>query len=325
MIKPLAKGLARPLAARAVEWAARASARPLAVALVYHGTSAGPRPRAEQVVPALPAATLALHLRLLRARYDVVPAARLREAAAQRRRGGRIPVAITFDDDLREHLDVAAPVLLEHGVPATFFLTGIGLGGEAFWWQSLQAALDRGIDLAPLAARFGLALEPLEGLVRGIEALAPDDRRRLSAQLEVLAGEDDERRALNADEIARLAGHGFTVGFHTRGHDRMTELDDEALAAALRDGRDELGAIVGEPLRAIAYPHGAADARVAAAADEAGFELGFVTAMRAITPATPNLLLARPEIHAPTASRFALELARIYAGALRARTASNSS
>ena len=105
----------------------------------------------------------------------------------------------------------------------------------------------------------------------------------------------------------------------------MTALDDAELQAALHDGRRELEAAAGTPLTAIAYPHGDADSRVAAAAAAAGFELGFVTAMAPITPATPRLLLNRPEILAASPPRFGLELARIYASALRARTASSTS
>jgi hypothetical protein len=79
------------------------------------------------------------------------------------------------------------------------------------------------------------------------------------------------------------------------------------------------------PLTTIAYPHGDADERVAAAASRAGFRSGFVTAMRANTPATPPMLLNRPEILATDPARFAFDLARIYARALRARTVSSSS
>jgi peptidoglycan/xylan/chitin deacetylase (PgdA/CDA1 family) len=276
-------------------------------------------------VPALPAETLALHVHTLKRRYRIVPAAELLQAAARRRRGGRLPIAITFDDDLRSHIEVAAPILARYDVPATFFLTGIGLSGRSFWWQSLQAAIDRGTDVGPVTREFGLAAAPLEALTLAIEKLPPGERRSLADRLEALAGDDPERRALDEQEIGRLTGQGLTVGFHTRGHDRMTALDDADLHAAVRQGREELEAASGTPLTLIAYPHGDADERVAAAAAGAGFELGFVTAMEPVTPETPRLLLNRPEILAPTASRFALDLARIYVRALRARTASSSS
>jgi peptidoglycan/xylan/chitin deacetylase (PgdA/CDA1 family) len=210
-------------------------------------------------------------------------------------------------------------------VTATFYLTGVGLEGGAFWWQSLQAAIDRAADLTAVATEFELPAHPPTALTAGIEALSPARRRLLAARLEALAGPDPNRRALDASEIRRLAGLGFAIGFHTRGHDRLTGLSDDELAAALQDGREALETAAGVPLATVAYPHGDADERVARAAAAANFELGFVTAMTAVSPADDPHRLARPEILAPTTARFALDLARLYASERRARTVSSSS
>ena len=54
----------------------------------------------------------------------VVPAEELQAAVAERQRGQRFPVCLTFDDDLSQHVDCAMPILRDTGVPATFFLCG---------------------------------------------------------------------------------------------------------------------------------------------------------------------------------------------------------
>ena len=96
-------------------------------------------------------------LRHLRRRYRVVPASCLAEAAAARTRGRRVPVAITFDDDLPSHLSHAAPALRRARLSATFFLSGAGLNGPfSFWWQLLQRAWDRGLVDAPLLHAWGI-------------------------------------------------------------------------------------------------------------------------------------------------------------------------
>ena len=57
-------------------------------------------------------------------------------------------MAITFDDDLRSHVDFAAPLLARVGATATFFLSGSSLDDpNRFWWERLQEAFDRGLDL----------------------------------------------------------------------------------------------------------------------------------------------------------------------------------
>jgi peptidoglycan/xylan/chitin deacetylase (PgdA/CDA1 family) len=69
---------------------------------------------------------------------------------------------------------------------------------------------------------------------------------------------------------------GFDFASHGATHRRLTWLDDAGLEAELRHSRETLVARLGaEAGRAIAYPFGAADARVVRQAHAAGYELGF--------------------------------------------------
>jgi peptidoglycan/xylan/chitin deacetylase (PgdA/CDA1 family)/SAM-dependent methyltransferase len=210
----------------------------------------------------------------------------------RRERGRPFPLAITFDDDAASHAAEVAPVLERAGAPATFFLNGASLDEpHSFWWDRLQAAVDRGLDLpAPLAA--GTGIRELGAVV---EELAPAERERLAAQLGELVGPDPPDAGMRAADVERLAAAGFEIGFHTRDHNPLVQLDDDELAHALSDGRDELAALAGGPIDTVAYPHGQADERVAAAARAAGYASGFTATPDAVTPATDPLLLGRVE------------------------------
>ena len=71
-------------------------------------------------------------------------------------------------------------------------------------------------------------------------------------------------------------GRGFEFASHGATHRRLTWLDDASVLDDLRRARDVLVARVGpEAGRAIAYPFGAVDRRIARLAREAGYELGF--------------------------------------------------
>src|SRR5580765_797728 len=97
--------------------------RPAAgLVLAHHriGEAAGDRER--ELVPALSTRAFEERLDLLQERYQVVPASHVLEAARSRQKGDRIAVALTFDDDLRSHLDVVAPILLRRGLLATIFV-----------------------------------------------------------------------------------------------------------------------------------------------------------------------------------------------------------
>jgi peptidoglycan/xylan/chitin deacetylase (PgdA/CDA1 family) len=300
-----AYALGRPVAF-ALERAARSSARRVGVALVYHRVGDPPGDLERELLPALGASLLAAQVRYLAATYRVVPASELLESTRGRRRGERFPVAITFDDDLRSHLDVTAPLLAQAGVPATFFLCGASLEAPGrFWWERLQEAYDDRLDLTEIAP----AGRSIHELGRAVEAMSPEQRGTVDAALRRLVGPDPPDAGLRAEEVAKLARGGFELGFHTLSHDPLPDLGDGLLERALRTGRARLEQAAGVGLHAIAYPHGSADERVAAAAREAGFRLGFTGNPEPVTPESDPLLLGRLSPSYDSVGELALRIA----------------
>jgi peptidoglycan/xylan/chitin deacetylase (PgdA/CDA1 family) len=287
------------------------------LALVYHriGETAGD-PRYE-LVPTLGMRLFEAQLDHLRSTYRIVPPSRLLEAAHARRAGARFPVAITFDDDLRSHVDVAAPALLRARIAAGFFLTGSRLDGpRSFWWDDLQSLVDRR-DAAPRRLRALPELDLAQALHGGpgavheaaavIERLPPDRRDAVADELRSHAGERGE--AFGPREIGALVAAGFEIGFHTLAHYLLSTLDDAALETALTEGRERLEAVVRRPVRMIAYPHGKADHRVAAAARAAGYDLGFTASAYPAAPHADPLMLGRLEPTAAPVDEFARAVA----------------
>lgn len=76
---------------------------------------------------------------------------------------------------------------------------------------------------------------------------------------------------LSWTQLAELAQAGWEIGSHTRTHRRLPALDDGALSAELVGSRAECAAQMGRTCDALAYPYGAVDARVVAAAATAGY------------------------------------------------------
>lgn len=83
---------------------------------------------------------------------------------------------------------------------------------------------------------------------------------------------EDELRCMSWEELDRLAEAGWEIGSHTRSHPRLTQLDDESLAAELEGSRTACEQRLGRPCRSLAYPYGDWDERVASAAGAAGYE-----------------------------------------------------
>jgi peptidoglycan/xylan/chitin deacetylase (PgdA/CDA1 family) len=308
------RGLARSILLRAVglpiAWllvrVARFSGRRVGAALVYHrvGDPAGD-PRRE-LVPALGTELFTAQVRHLADGYRLVTASELAGATSERQRGERFPVAITFDDDLSSHVDVAAPILSAAGATATFFVSGASLHGpHRFWWERLQAAFDDGVDLSTLDLPSDATVHQV-GL--RIQSMPPRARDELDARLAELAGPDPEESGLRDEGLRRLVASGLEIGFHTRRHDVLPALGDTELAEAMRAGRSELEDVAG-PLRTISYPHGLADARVAAAARAAGFEAGFTGLPAAVTSGSDPLLLGRVSPSYASAGELAFDVA----------------
>jgi peptidoglycan/xylan/chitin deacetylase (PgdA/CDA1 family) len=82
---------------------------------------------------------------------------------------------------------------------------------------------------------------------------------------------DDELQGMTWDEVRELADSGWEIGSHTRTHPRLTQLDDASLARELHESRDACERAVGRPCLSLAYPYGDFDARVCAAAADAGY------------------------------------------------------
>jgi len=290
------------------ERAAQRSGARAGVALVYHRVGDPPGDLSRELLPALGSRLFAEQVRYLSGRYRVVPASRLAEAASERRAGEPFPVAITFDDDLRSHVRTAAPILARAGIPATFFLTGACLGRpHRFWWERLQEACDRNLDLAPLG--IGRTGADVHEAGRAIEALPARRIAELDAVLGRLVGPDPEDAGLRADDVAALAADGFEIGFHTRRHYPLPGLTAAELDAAMAEGLAELEEAAGGRLSTIAYPHGRADGRVAAAARAAGFDAGFTGAPGPVTPESDPLLLCRVSPSYASVGELALEVA----------------
>lgn len=77
-------------------------------------------------------------------------------------------------------------------------------------------------------------------------------------------------------DVEHWQGRGFEFASHGATHRRLTWLDDTAAFNELTRSRDALTARLGAGAgRAIAYPFGAVDGRIAKLAAAAGYELGF--------------------------------------------------
>ncbi|MFZ1947793.1 MAG: polysaccharide deacetylase family protein [bacterium] len=83
---------------------------------------------------------------------------------------------------------------------------------------------------------------------------------------------------LSWPQIDELVRHGFEVGSHTVSHRDLTRLAEHDLRAELAASKKRLEDRTGRGVTAIAYPFGRTNRRVVAAALDAGYRCGFLSA-----------------------------------------------
>jgi hypothetical protein len=107
----------------------------------------------------------------------------------------------------------------------------------------------------------------------------------------------DDEPVLDWDEVRRLAEAGVAVGSHAAHHRRLTELGEDELERELREARSTLAAEVPATVPVVAYPNGAHDARVIAAARAAGERAAFTTEKGRNGAGTDPFCLRRVSVH----------------------------
>jgi peptidoglycan/xylan/chitin deacetylase (PgdA/CDA1 family) len=281
-----------------------ASARPGLVVFTYHRIAEpGADPYYDPVISATPDA--------FRTQVDEI-ARRMRvltlaEAMDRIATGGpwRQPAAlITFDDGYRDNFEVAAPILRERGIPATFFLPTAFLETPRLpWWDKVACIIKRTrvsrLDLPRRADGDGSDGPPLtldlDAMPRSqaigaiitafLDETIPDGPRFL-AMLAERAGVavDDEAMAsalfASWDQVRRLTGPdtGLSVGSHGHSHRKLAGLDVDAQRRELADSKQILEDRLGREVAALAYPYGwpgAYTAETRALAAQVGYRAAF--------------------------------------------------
>lgn len=207
------------------------------------------------------------------------------------RRGAAAPsgtsVLITFDDGYRDLGEVAWPILRRLGLPATLFVpTAMIDRGTGFWWDRLWCSIDSlpiGTSMTtPLGpatvARASDRLDLFRSWRTRLKALPHRDLvAAVDETCQTLGGPAQRLSLLSWDELRALAAEGLAIAPHSRTHPLLTRIQERDLDEELAGSRAELVDELGSAPAVTAYPSGAHDRQVVAAAAAAGYEVAFTT------------------------------------------------
>ena len=209
--------------------------------LMYHGT-----PRRE-------AAALERQLRLVRLAFPIVP---LDQLASGGHAGGdgRARVALTFDDGLRNNVEVAYPILRKLRLSATFFVCpGLIERGEWLWNHEARQRL---LSLGKPAAQVEATIERMKTLKIAERRRIEEEIRAATPRFDPTAEQREEFDLATWEELRGLDPRTVTIGSHTMTHPILTSLDEDETEAETRDSRFALERRLDREVSIFCYPNG---------------------------------------------------------------------
>jgi len=231
-------------------------------------------------------------------RFQPVPLRELSESV----RDGRIrhgSIALTFDDGYRDNLTIALGLMKDRGAPATFFLSGDGAAdGDSFWWERLDASLEKmGLD-GDAAGKFHWRLA----------RISEEDRRRLLDDLP--RGDGPFPPRMTEAEMARLAVEPLAeIGAHGWSHRALDPLAPEEQRREIGENMRTLSDKFGVEIVSFAYPFGGpVTVETREVLLELGVELACAIGTEPVTARTDPLALPRLEVGDWSGEEFEMRL-----------------
>jgi peptidoglycan/xylan/chitin deacetylase (PgdA/CDA1 family) len=223
-------------------------------------------------------------------------------------------VAITFDDGYFDNLEVASPILLDLGIPATFLITSdVLLERREFWWDVLAS-----IFLSPSAIPGRLEIDA-DGETLHLATKTDDDRQKAHRAIHerILKASLDERervidrlrdwagwpsfgglpRIMNRSDLQQLAERSrHSIGGHSTHHLSLPSQTEDVLRREVTENKKLLEIAVGRTVDCFAFPFGHHDDRSVSVVGELGYTAAVTCIEDVILPGVDPLRLPRLEV-----------------------------
>ena len=255
----------------------------------YHSFTASPIPHIAPLFPCKSPGDLERDLLYLKSHFRLVSHD---DIVFHREKGRRFPsnaAAVSFDDGFIECFTVARPLLVAHGIPATFFVCKSFIDNQALMFRNkIALCVSRIADSTPgelsrfnaaLRARFGITVDSRAEVQTWLFGLGFARRDIIDAACECLGIDIPaflrvRRPYMTGSQIAQLHREGFTVGAHTSDHPDLAKLEDwNEVRRQISESCDLVREITGRARVPFAFPFNGLDlprSALAALRDELG-------------------------------------------------------
>jgi peptidoglycan/xylan/chitin deacetylase (PgdA/CDA1 family) len=220
-----------------------------------------------------------------RKNYQTLSLSELAECIVRKEFPRKKALVITFDDGYADNYVHAYPIMREHSVPATMFLTTGHIGtGKLLWTDKVRYTVlhsrSRRLDLEELGSyslgsdyrrlRVGKTInDKLKLLPNGrrnaiIEKLVAISRVEIPDEL-------SDQLLLSWEKVAEMSRNGIDVGAHSVTHPILTKMPLEQARTEILQSKKEIERRLGKAVRFFAYPNGDFNTQIANLVRESGF------------------------------------------------------
>jgi peptidoglycan/xylan/chitin deacetylase (PgdA/CDA1 family) len=208
-----------------------------------------------------------LQLSLLKQVFNVIPL----PEAIELLKVGKLPAraaSITFDDGYADNVTEALPILIKHGLHATFFIATAYLNGGRMFNDTVIEAIRRcpyqNLDLRSIGldnhevATNQAKRQAIEAILPKVKYLPVEQRERRVAEVARLATHENlpDNLMMTTAQLRMLHNSGMEIGGHTHRHPILAGLDEQSVRSEIAAGLDWLEQTLNNKIRVFAYPNG---------------------------------------------------------------------
>lgn len=224
-------------------------------------------------------------------------------------------VALTFDDGYLDNYTRAFPILLKHGLNATFYVSTGCIDNRVILWTGMLrfCVFTSTVPVleipGPLAFRLPIATpeqrrEAFTRLIITMKNIPTSDRLALLEAIRRAAGIEDvtplKSIMMSWGQVEEMHRAGMIFGAHTITHPNLPNATPGEARTEIFGSRDELAEHVG-PVRHFSYPNGRGSAHLTDAVKglvrEAGFDSSTTSITGSVLPGDDLLALKRIGIY----------------------------
>ena len=272
--------------------------------VVYHGICQKDHLRFNPIF--LTYKTFEAHLKLYKKYFNVVS---LNDYYEQRFSDNRFNICITFDDGFANNFKYVLPLLEQYRIPATFFITSIRAAGYDILWNDFLGIISKYgpqklvyKDEPYYKGRFDKYISTKTGisLVEKLRSVGFEEKAEMMELLYPLLTfkmdkrQDDYWLQMTVDQITALSSSPFAnIGAHGYYHNDLAKINIADAANESKFSKQYLEDLTGQPINSFAFPYGAYNDEVIAAAKQAGYQQLLATDFHSVTESEDRMMRER--------------------------------